>query len=527
MSTYYTIIFSALSFFSVVNAQCGCTKGFPPTTTDYSVISGDAGCVLNYLEMFDAAGASIYSSGNVSSRVAPFEITCPGSSIASFSFVCNDGPNYPLSGYAVLTTLSSVMCTNGNPASIVGLNNVCGTTVGTIGADPRAGTCTKCTPGVCPVTPPCTSQTCVLGPSPLSAPWPMMGQDPAHRSTSQYNGPQTKPLVAWSEGGGAYDGVTIGNDGTVYSSVSAVKLLSAYSGETGQIKWTTLNSGNGSNTYTIGPGFTLLGNYQASYVGVLSQLNGALQTPWEEAPPTSDITYGTDGSASFASLSAQYFCARKSIYGSPNCIPVPFPVTTGVVSANNQGYSYLSASAALIKYQLTPLAAVWTYNPSPSRGSLSSPAVSIDNVYIFVGTSAGYALSVVASSGSQHWETSPCPQACTVNIRALPVPSKDKTKVFFPMSRVGPSGFAGVVALSVSTGATRWKFSTSGDVRSIAQDAGGLLFIGDSSGSIYGVRSSTGAMVWTTPISGAVANLAIGANSFLYAATNTSLVALH
>ncbi len=174
-----------------VRSQCGCAAGFPPTDAAYSMISGDAGCVVNYLEVFDASGASIYASGNASSRVGPFEITCPGSTISSFSFHC--APNPPTPTFAALSTLSGAMCTNGNAANIVGLNNVCGgTTVGTIGMDPTLGTCTACNPGVCPVTP-CSLLTCALGPSPLAAPWPMMGQDPAHRSTSPYSGPQTQP----------------------------------------------------------------------------------------------------------------------------------------------------------------------------------------------------------------------------------------------------------------------------------------------------------------------------------------------
>lgn len=111
--------------------------------------------------------------------------------------------------------------------------------------------------------------------------------------------------------------------------------------------------------------------------------------------------------------------------------------------------------------------------------------------------------------------------------RAIPVPSPDGTKVFFPMSRAGPSGYAGVIAVSATSGATQWTFSTNGDARSLALDSTGMLYVGDSSGSLYGVRSSSGAVVWTQAVSGAVTSLALGANSFLYVVTNTSLVALH
>ncbi len=95
------------------------------------------------------------------------------------------------------------------------------------------------------------------------------------------------------------------------------------------------------------------------------------------------------------------------------------------------------------------------------------------------------------------------------------------------MGRAGPTGYAGVIALSVTSGATQWTFSTNGDARSLALDSLGVLYVGDSSGSVYGVHASSGAVVWTQTVSGEVTSLAIGANNFLYVATNTSLVALH
>jgi len=110
--------------------------------------------------------------------------------------------------------------------------------------------------------------------------------------------------------------------------------------------------------------------------------------------------------------------------------------------------------------------------------------------------------------------------------RTLPVPSPDGTKVFFPVGRATPQGYAGVIALSATTGSTQWTLATSGDARSLALDATGLLYVGDASGSICAVRSASGVVVWTQAVGGAIANLAIGANSFLYAATNTTLVAL-
>jgi hypothetical protein len=71
-------------FFSAIAAQCTCTAGMPPTNAPFSAIAGDAGCAVNFVEFFDVSGATVYSSGNASSRVGPFEITCPGSLITSF-----------------------------------------------------------------------------------------------------------------------------------------------------------------------------------------------------------------------------------------------------------------------------------------------------------------------------------------------------------------------------------------------------------------------------------------------------------
>ena len=516
--------------FTVVYSQCACsTASFPPTSTPYSMISGDAGCVINYLEVFDNTGSSIYSSGNASSRVGPFEITCPGSTIASFSFHCNDGSVYPLSAFAALNTISSVQCSNGAAATIVGENNVCrSTSVGTIGPDPTTGTCSKCAsgtwPGTCSVSP-CTTQSCSLGPSPFAAPWPMMGQDPAHRSTSPYNGPQSQPSVAWSEGGGAYDGITIGNDGTVYSSISLVNLLTAYNGMTGQILWTTLNSGNGSSTYTVGPSFTLFGNLNGGNTAYFSQLSGALEG---YLPPnggygiSSDITIGTDYTLAM-SLHIGYFCVLTNYLSQSTCVNAGY--FTNVAPANVGGYSYVAYTSTLTKFVNSPLAQAWAF--SSQYGNVTSPSISIDGARVFTGTSSGYALSVSVTSGAIQWAASPCPQACGMNARSLPVPSSDGTKVFFPMSRVGPTGYAGVVALSATSGATQWTLSTNGDARSLALDSSGILYVGDANGAIFGVHASSGAVVWTQTVSGDISSLAIGANSFLYVATNTSLVALH
>ena len=88
------------------------------------------------------------------------------------------------------------------------------------------------------------------------------------------------------------------------------------------------------------------------------------------------------------------------------------------------------------------------------------------------------------------------------------------------------SGYAGVIALSATTGATRWTLSTNDDARSLALDASGMLYVGDASGSVFGVHSTTGAVAWTYSARGVVSNLALGGNGALYVATSASLVAL-
>lgn len=88
----------------------------------------------------------------------------------------------------------------------------------------------------------------------------MMGHDAAHSSQSQsVVGPSSTPAEVWSASGAAFSGVTIANDGTVFSSNPALGTLTAYNGETGEIKWLTLVGVNGSSTYAIGPSFTIIG----------------------------------------------------------------------------------------------------------------------------------------------------------------------------------------------------------------------------------------------------------------------------
>jgi hypothetical protein len=286
----------------------------------------------------------------------------------------------------------------------------------------------------------------------------------------------------------------------------------------------------------VGPAFTLLGQSSSAYAYVFGQSSGAEQASlgYTEYFYPSDITLGADSTVSLTILSngAVYLCVLKTIYTSQNCIstaltpgvpvgtPRPFPANIGGFSIFSYGVNVGKVSNSAASSQ------VWSY-PSP-YGNVSSPSVSVNSASIFVGTSSGYAISLLFSTGALQWAVSPCPQACSVGPRALAVPSSDGSKVFFPMSRAGgPSGYAGVIAVSASSGATQWTFSTNGDALSLALDVIGLLFVGDSSGSIYAVRSSSGAVVWTSSVGGSVANLAIGANSFLYVATNSSLVALH
>ena len=69
-------------------------------------------------------------------------------------------------------------------------------------------------------------------------------------------------------------GLVSDNDGTVFSSMSAIGTVSVYDGETGVIRWVTAVPANGSTTYTVGNALTIIGYGPSGYVTVLTQRSG-------------------------------------------------------------------------------------------------------------------------------------------------------------------------------------------------------------------------------------------------------------
>ena len=204
-----------------------------------------------------------------------------------------------------------------------------------------------------------------------------------------------------------------------------------------------------------------------------------------------------------------------------------FPTTTispsTYVSATNSsvptsfsGHTVYSTTAGLGLFSIAPATGTWTSSLVSSYGHPATPSISVAGDVIFVATDQGYVLGLSAATGTVEWATKPCPQACAARTRALMAVSADGYMVFVHVSRVGSTGYAGVVAVAASNGATRWTLATNEDARALALDGEGTLFVGDASGAV----------AWTTRVRAAVVSFALGANGALYVATNSSLVAL-
>jgi outer membrane protein assembly factor BamB len=74
-----------------------------------------------------------------------------------------------------------------------------------------------------------------------------------------------------------------------------------------------------------------------------------------------------------------------------------------------------------------------------------------------------------------------------------PAPAVDSTNVY------DLSGST-LTASSLSSGAVRWSFGGDGSLTSAPLVAGGTVFIGGSSGKLYGLSSSTGRVIWSTSV---------------------------
>ena len=415
-----------------------------------------------------------------------------------------------------------MQCANGQAAAVVGLDNTCGSTVGAIYVPSGGSTCSACAVGTCPGTP-CAQQTCAIGPQPLDAPWPMIGHDPEHRSLSPNAGPASTPAVLWAATGGAFDGVTIANDGAVFSSISALGTVTAYDGETGAIRWLKIVPVNGSTTYTIGPAFTVLGFSQASVLTAFLQSNGIVQSNayFPFSTYVGDAVLSADGSIMAYSTSTIIYFRTAQTQGQ-----VYTTATNNSIPTSFSGHTVYSTTTGLALFSVAPASGQWTSALTTSYGNPATPSISVGSDMVFVATDQGYVLGLSATTGTVSWATKPCPQACAARTRALMAVSADGYSLYVPVSRVGASGYAGVVAVSASTGATKWTLATNDDARALALDSAGTLFVGDASGAVFGVRAATGAVAWTTTVRAAVVSFALGANGALYVATNASLVAL-
>ena len=260
--------------------QCACPRGipFPPSTVPFAMISGDAGCAINFISFFDASDNLVFSSGNASARQQPFSITCPGSTISDFSYACNGAGGSAFGTSASLLQLGSIRCSSGVKPLLSGLSNVCGGVVGTAFESLADGTCSRCAGStLCPPpgATPCGLARCVIQPSPLDAPWPMAGRDNARRSQSPHPGPAPGLALAWASAapgaGAAFQGLTVGPSEAVFATrlggfPQPLGLLRLQGAEGGAVAWSSALP-TSSHTFTVGPWGTLLGSV-ANAVGL-------------------------------------------------------------------------------------------------------------------------------------------------------------------------------------------------------------------------------------------------------------------
>ena len=235
------------------------------------MISGDAGCAINFISFFDSSAALVFSSGNASARQQPFSITCPGSTISEFSFACNGAAGSAFGTTASLLQLGSVKCSNGVKPLYAGLSNVCGGVVGNAFESLADGTCSRCVGSTqCPPpgAPPCDLARCVIQPSPLDAPWPMAGRDNARRSQSPNPGPAPGLALAWASAapgaGAAFQGITVGPSEAIFATrlggfPQPLGLLRLQGAAGGAVAWSSAVP-TSSHTFTVGPWGTLLGS---------------------------------------------------------------------------------------------------------------------------------------------------------------------------------------------------------------------------------------------------------------------------
>jgi len=124
----------------------------------------------------------------------------------------------------------------------------------------------------------------------------------------------------------------------------------------------------------------------------------------------------------------------------------------------------------------------------PTEGPVeASPLVA--GPYVVVPSKDGFAYAVDRSSGQQAWR---------VQIgSSVSSPAVYEDTVFVASGSLGGPG--AVMALDLTTGATRWTFSPNGPVQASITYADGRIFFSTNSptGTIYALRAGTGEPVWT------------------------------
>lgn len=491
--------------FSADESACGCPHGFPTLPVEgFAKISGNAGCIVNYLQFTAPNGTVVFTSGSKASGGQPFSVSCPaGSTIAGFSYLCNTNSAYPTPKFASLATLGGVTCSNASaqPQYTGVLNgNVCELSDGytqvaylDCGADGSAPqSCTTeggaCVAGsgshvTCAGTQAC--QVIPPPPPPRTGPWPMMYSDSAHTSMGPARGP-TVPSVLWSYGLPYHYGLAVGfsdtGDDVIFATTDGATPpaggINAITRD-GKPAWQWVNPDGGymDCTPVVGANGTIfVGETNFHAIDILaSQLWDVPLNP--AGPYASSATGGPDGSVYFTTSSFQMQTFAYAIW--PNGT-VRWTVATGLVDANTHSPPALSLDGAAVYF--------------PWNGQLHA---------LDAGT--GEQLWV-ATLGTDHEQCHPS---------------------------VGPDGtvYCGTIAFAPSGGEQLWVIQP--DQPSFAlyaapADSGKLYALG-SDNNTYCLDAADGSVVWTAPTGagGAQAmNLVLDSGNSVYVHAGNNVVAL-
>jgi uncharacterized repeat protein (TIGR01451 family) len=161
------------------------------------------------------------------------------------------------------------------------------------------------------------------------------------------------------------------------------------------------------------------------------------------------------------------------------------------------GVIYFGVINGMTAMNTTTSASLWTFD---TDGSVSSPAVANGVVYFSSTDSNVYAVS--ASTGAKLWSFS------TGN-EVTSSPAVVNGAVYFG------SGDHKVYALNAGTGAKLWSFTTGGAVDSSPAVASGVVYVSSGDGHFYALNASTGTYRWSWPINAPSASPSV-ANGVVY-----------